>query len=125
MAEKYPIVTTEEFQAQFLLLQAKLKSYLFRLTASRQDAEDLAQETYLKAAKNLAGFAGKSSLKTWVFAIATNLARDNFKAQRRWREDTQDRCREATQAAPEKVAAIGGAILRNHSGALPRANFLF
>jgi len=85
MIEKYPIVTTEEFQAQFLGLQAKLKSYLFRITASLQDAEDLAQDTYLKAAKNLASFAGKSALKTWVFTIATNLARDNFKAQRRWR----------------------------------------
>lgn len=106
MVEKPPVVTTEEFQAEFQLLLGKLKSYLFRITASRQDAEDLAQDTYIKAAKNLASFAGKSALKTWVFTIATNLARDNFKAQRRWREDTQDRCREDTQAVPEKVAAM-------------------
>ena len=99
-------MTAEEFQAQFLGFQANLKSYLFRLTASRQDAEDLAQDTYLKAASNLASFAGKAALKTWVFTIATNLARDHAKVQRRWREDTQDRCREDTQASPHKVARM-------------------
>jgi hypothetical protein len=112
MAEQHPIITPEEFQTQFLLLQAKLKSYLFRLTASRQDADDLAQDTYLKAASNLAGFAGKSTLKTWLFTIATNLARDHSKAQCRWREDTQDRCREDTRASPQKVARMRAELVR-------------
>jgi RNA polymerase sigma-70 factor (ECF subfamily) len=83
-----------------------LTSYLFRLTTNRQDAEDLVQDTYLKAIRNLSGFAGNAGLKTWVFSIATNLPRDHHRTRKRWYEDTQDRCREATQAAPEKVAEM-------------------
>ncbi len=103
MAEKYETISVEQFQEQFLDLHAKLTSYLFRLTANRQDAEDLAHDAYLKALRNLAGFAGKSSLKTWLFSIATNLAKDHFRVRQRWQVDSQDHCREDTQASPEKV----------------------
>jgi len=103
MTENYETISAEEFQNQFVLLLPHLRSYLFRLTAHRQDAEDMAHETYLKAGRNLSSFAGKAKFKTWVFTIATNLAKDNFRARHRWREDIQDRCRTATQAAPEKV----------------------
>jgi RNA polymerase sigma-70 factor (ECF subfamily) len=103
MAEKYETITVDEFKRQFLLLDSRLKSYLFRLTANRHDAEDLAQESYLKALQNLTSFAGKSTLKTWIFTIATNLAKDNFKTKQRWGEDIQDRCRETTKATPQKV----------------------
>jgi len=115
MTEKYESIRVEEFQKQFLLIHAKLKSYLFRITANKRDAEDLAQDTYVKAIKNLPGFSGKATLKTWVFTIATNLAKDNFRARRRWREDTQDRCRENTQASPVKVAKMRDIV--NHSPA--------
>ncbi|MCA9740702.1 MAG: RNA polymerase sigma factor [Deferribacteres bacterium] len=103
MSQNHATLSVEAFQQEYLELHARLTSYLFRLTANRQDAEDLAHDTYLKAIKNLNGFAGKASLKTWLFAIATNLARDHHRVQQRWKEDTQDRCREDTQAAPEKV----------------------
>ena len=83
-----------------------MKSYLFRITANRLDAEDLAQETYLKAANNLSSFAGKSSLKTWIFTIATNLARDNYRVRRRWQEDAQDRCRTDTRASSQRVTMM-------------------
>ena len=94
---------TRPFHAQFEALRPQLLSYLYRLTANRPDAEDLAQDTFLRASRAYAGFSGRSSLKTWVFAIATNLVRDHHRAQRRWREDTQDLCRSTTQASPEKV----------------------
>ncbi len=56
---KYAAITVKEFQEQFLLLHANLKSYLFRLAANQQDAEDLAHDTYIKALKNLSSFAGE------------------------------------------------------------------
>lgn len=106
MATTDDVTTTADFEAQFVQFQPELQSYLFRITANRQDAEDLAQETYLKAVNNLSGFSGRSSLKTWVFTIATNLARDHFRARHRWRADIQDRCRTATKSSPEKVATM-------------------
>lgn len=94
------------FHQEFLQFEAQLKSYLLRLTANRQDTEDLFQETYLKALMKRSDFQGKSTLKTWVFAIATNLARDYFRMRQRWPDDIQDRCRERTQSDPGKVAAM-------------------
>ncbi len=45
-----------------------------RLLNDEQDAEDVLQETYIKAFQALPGFEGRSSLKTWLFRIATNEA---------------------------------------------------
>ncbi len=42
------------------------------MTGSLQDAEDLVQETYLRAWKAYGGFKGQSSLRTWLYRIATN-----------------------------------------------------
>lgn len=46
--------------------------YLYRSTLNRHVAEDLTQDTFLKAFQTLASFRGESSLKTWLFKIARN-----------------------------------------------------
>ncbi|MEM7030139.1 MAG: RNA polymerase sigma factor, partial [Chloroflexota bacterium] len=102
----HPEILPADFQNMFVQFQDQLKSYLFRITTNQLDAEDLAQETYIKAVNNLDGFHGKSSLKTWVFTIATNLARDRLRTQRRWQEDAQDCCRETTRSSPQRVARM-------------------
>jgi RNA polymerase sigma-70 factor (ECF subfamily) len=45
-----------------------------RMLNDEQDAEDVLQETFIKAYQALPGFEGRSSLKTWLFRIATNEA---------------------------------------------------
>ncbi len=67
-----------------------MKSYLVRITASVRDAEDITQDTYLKAVDKISTFRGESSLKTWLFTIASNLAKDNLRAQKRWTENVTD-----------------------------------
>src|SRR6185312_1669841 len=76
----------EEFESNI----GQLKSYLLRITASKADAEDIVQNTYLKAVDKINTFRGESSLKTWLFAIASNLAKDNLRAQKRWPENVTD-----------------------------------
>lgn len=88
------IMTTDELTTQFVTIQGKLKSFLLRMTASVQDAEDIVQETYLKAHSKIDTFRGESSLKTWVFSISSNLARDLLKSKKRWPENVTDICRE-------------------------------
>ena len=67
---------TDELTTQFVTIQRELKSFLLRMTASAQDAEDITQDTYLKAHAKIDTFRGESSLKTWIFSIASNLAKD-------------------------------------------------
>jgi RNA polymerase sigma-70 factor (ECF subfamily) len=64
------------------------------MTVSVQDAEDILQNTYVKAHAKIDTFRGESSLKTWVFSIAANIARDLLKSQKRWPETVTDICRE-------------------------------
>ncbi|HTB33199.1 MAG TPA: RNA polymerase sigma factor [Bacteroidia bacterium] len=88
-------MTQQLLNQEFEGIIGQLKSYLVRITASVADAEDIAQETYIKAAEKINTFRGESSLKTWVFTIASNLAKDNLRAKKRWPENVTDISRAA------------------------------
>ena len=81
------------FQQLFLEFQPQLKSYLYRLLTDRNDVDDLAQDTFVKAFDKIETFKGTSSLKTWVFRIATNLAYDYLRKFRRWQPNAQDQAK--------------------------------
>jgi RNA polymerase sigma-70 factor, ECF subfamily len=61
-------------------LSGPLRRYLARYAGDAALAEDLLQETLLRITRSLPGFAGRASLKTWAFAIATRVAADHFRA---------------------------------------------
>jgi RNA polymerase sigma-70 factor (ECF subfamily) len=86
-------MTIEELTDEFELARPQLKSYILRITASVEDAEDIVQETYLKASARVDTFRGESSVKTWIFAISSNLAKDNLRAKKRWVENVTDICK--------------------------------
>lgn len=91
-------MTIEQFSQEFEQSRRHLKSYILRITASVADTEDIVQDTYLKAVEKLETFKGDSSLKTWLFSIASNLAKDNLRARKRWVENVTDVCKEAALA---------------------------
>lgn len=62
---------------------------LYRLTEDREEARDLTQETFLQAFRNIAGFRGDADLRTWLYRIALNQARNRWRWwRRRKREST-------------------------------------
>lgn len=90
----------DNLAGEFDTFQNELKSFLLRMTASVPDSEDLVQDTYIKAQSKIDTFRGESSLKTWVFAIAANLARDLLRTRKRWPENVTDICKEAALNNP-------------------------
>lgn len=81
------------FHNSFIEFKDELKSYLYRLVADRNDCEDLAHDTFLRAFDKLETFKGDSTLKTWVFSIATNLAYNFLKTRKRWAPNILDLAR--------------------------------
>jgi len=94
-------MTKEQLTEEFEQSRGQLKSYILRITASVPDAEDIVQDTYIKAVEKVDTFKGESTLKTWLFAIASNLAKDNLRARKRWKENVTDIAKEAASSDPD------------------------
>jgi RNA polymerase sigma-70 factor (ECF subfamily) len=60
---------------------------LYRLTEDAEEARDLTQETFLQAFRNIAGFRGEADLRTWLYRIAVNQARNRWRWWKRRRRD--------------------------------------
>lgn len=59
--------------------KGKIYNYLYRMTGSAEDAEDLTQEVFVRMYTNIGSFRAEASLSTWLFRIAGNLCVDAFR----------------------------------------------
>lgn len=105
------------FQALFAEFQPQLKSYLYRIVADRNDADDLTHDAFVKAFDKISTFKGRSSLKTWVFTIATHLAYDQQKRYKRWAADAQDQSKALALRDRSVYDAINAASYASGEGA--------
>lgn len=61
---------------------------LYRLTENAEEARDLTQETFLRAFQSIGQFRGESDLRTWIYRIAINQARNRWRWWRRRHRDS-------------------------------------
>ncbi len=81
------------FEKDFLEFKNELLSFIYRMVTNRQDAEDIVQDTYIKASSQLDRYdEEKASLKTWVFTISLNTARNHLSKMKRWGENDLTTC---------------------------------
>jgi RNA polymerase sigma-70 factor (ECF subfamily) len=76
----------------------ELQVHCYRLLGSREDSEDLTQETFLRAWRKRRGFKGTSTFRAWLYRIATNACLDVL-ARRPHREFASDELLKAVRSS--------------------------
>ncbi|HVU06688.1 MAG TPA: RNA polymerase sigma factor [Candidatus Paceibacterota bacterium] len=79
-ARKGDILAFEEIVSTF---EKPLWSYLVRLVGSKDDAEDLIQDTFVKIFKHIKAIDPSKNIKSWIYTIATNTAYDFLRKKKR------------------------------------------
>ena len=72
-------MSTKEFSSQLIYLEGMLSRFALKLTANRDDANDLVQETYLRALTHRDQFVESSNLKAWTCTIMKNTFINNYR----------------------------------------------
>ena len=75
----------ESFDAVMTTHHAEIYRYLRRVTFRSAEAEDLSQETFLRAFRAYRALPPDANVRAWLFAIATNLFRNSLRASKRRR----------------------------------------
>jgi RNA polymerase sigma-70 factor, ECF subfamily len=90
----------DAFNALIETHRAELRAYCYRMLGSVQDAEDAVQSAMLRAWRGLGGFEGRSSVRSWLYAIASNTTLDMMR----------HRSRRELPAGFGPAAAVGAAL---------------
>jgi RNA polymerase sigma-70 factor, ECF subfamily len=90
----------EAFAALIKRYQHMIHALTFRMTGSMADAEDMAQETFIRAFRQLDGYRSEAAFSSWLYRIAVNLCL-NLRTRRQRREKLHDDWGQHLATAPE------------------------
>lgn len=85
MVEGRATADTVEFDAFVVALHAPIRRYLRRVVRGDGEAEDLCQETFLRALRAWGERPDEAGRRAWLYAIATNALRNHLRSERRRR----------------------------------------
>src|SRR6186997_1275747 len=80
LVERYANGDMTAFDELMIRYERPIYRLCYRFTSNADDARDLAQDVFIKAFEHLASFRKESSLKTWLYRIATNHCINHVKA---------------------------------------------
>jgi RNA polymerase sigma-70 factor (ECF subfamily) len=118
---------TDAFRALVDRHSRSLFRLAFRMTGNRQDAEDVVQESLLRAYRQLSKFDERASFGTWLYRIATNCSLDVVRARKRRHEHLepmeQDGAADAVASLPAsdptpERATLSGEVRRRVAAAM-------
>ena len=118
LVEKASTGDRDAFEVIYRKYQNRIYGLCLRLTTDRVEAEELVQETFVKAWLSLGGFSGRGHLGGWLARIAMNLWRDRWRSRHRTNLAIQELGREAettetggTAAPPPNWQAVDAAVI--------------
>ena len=109
------VMADQAFEAVVAMHHAEICRYLARVTRRPSDADDLSQETFLRAYRAHASLPPGSNVRAWLFAIATNLCRNHWRSEarrRRAQEAMTYRAEREESAGPDGEAVVEQANAR-------------
>jgi RNA polymerase sigma-70 factor (ECF subfamily) len=110
------VIDDAEFEAMVATHHAEIYRYVLRASGRTGDADDLSQETFLRAYRAYRALPKDANVRAWLFTIATNLCRNHFRGMKRRRlayAAASDAMAEADCAGPDRVAIsreVGAAV---------------
>jgi RNA polymerase sigma-70 factor (ECF subfamily) len=115
------VTRDQRFEAEALPHLRSLYGTAYRLTRNAHDAEDLVQETFLRAYRAFDGFTPGSNIRAWLYTIMHRVRLDAFRRSRRSPRTVEMTDEGPSVPAPQDALAQGGEDLERALAALPEA----
>lgn len=111
----------DAFRLIFERYSRPVLSFIFDMIGDRAAAEDLAQETFVRAYKGLGGLRDETKLSTWLFSIAKNCARESLRTRGRDRNKIEIDGEEVFEIRDETPTPAGRLLDKELSAVIERA----
>ncbi|MBU8871648.1 MAG: RNA polymerase sigma factor [Gemmatimonadales bacterium] len=119
LADKATTGDRDAFETIYRKYQDRIYGLCLRLTTDRVEAEELVQETFVKAWLSMSGFSGRGQLGGWLARIAVNRWRDRWRSRHRTNLALQEFGREAGVAETDETNQASARSLTGDEAVIP------